>query len=403
MQTSRWKWYGPGVLAAALLLVGSPGWAAPPKVEEQVSCVLSGPRCDSPEALKSDLSCRLNQNPPVNPSQVSCYQAPIGSGSPTCGTWGPHMYPYKMPEAPLGLQCPVQDPEWQRKRILAAVDFIVRQQFNYCHHHVPTWLTPQTPKRMRVSGTASQRSAKDTSSMTCTSNRNTHGRQAPPGQPFPDEEVKWQGFDCSDFTTFLYSVALGLPLDQLSSQIDMQACEKGMAGVLLDINANSFAAYQKELLPGDLLYIMGNAQGGQGKAPDTEITHVVVWTGLTYGQLSNHPDRDILLGADFMRYNQGKPPPDDTPMIADSHYAGPAFRPFLGWYRQSLSHVRRIIGHSSVSRGERLPTNIPVLSVLSTPPAKDPAPASCNPVFTRVKGGATCKRPETFITSCGGK
>jgi len=233
--------------------------------------------------------------------------------------------------------------------------------------------------------------------------RHIDGRQASPGQSFPDDQVKWQGFDCSDFTTFLYGFALGVPLDQLSSQIDMQACEKGMAGVLLDINANNFDAHQKDLLPGDLLYIMGNAQGGQGKAPDTEITHVVVWTGMTYGQISSNPDRLLLLGADFERYNQGKPPPDDTPMIADSHYAGPAYRPFLGWYRQSVSHVRRIIGHYPGSNSESLPAGTSALSVLFTPPGKSAASASCAPAFTKVKGGAICKRPETFITACGGK
>lgn len=31
-------------------------------------------------------------------------------------------------------------------------------------------------------------------------------------------------------------------------------------------------------------------------------------------------------------------------MIIDSHYAGPAYRPFLGWYAERLSHVRRIVG-----------------------------------------------------------
>ncbi|SEU35168.1 hypothetical protein SAMN05443639_12011 [Stigmatella erecta] len=377
MKASHWKRYGQGVLAAALL-VSARGGAEPPKGNAQVSCAISGPQCDSPEALKSDLSCRLNQSSSVNPSQG--------------GTWGPSMYPYQVPEVAPGTQCPVREPGWQRQRILAAVDFIVRQQFNYCHHHVPTWLPPANPQQM-----------KDTSPTTCTANRNTGGTQAPPGQPFPEDQVKQQGFDCSNFTTFLYSFALGVPLDQLPSQIDLQACEKGMAGVLLDINANTFAAHQKDLLPGDLLYIMGNAQGGQGKAPNTNITHVVVWTGMTYGQIASNPEPTLLLGADFERYNQGKPPPDDTPMIADSHYAGPAYRPFLGWYRQSLSHVRRIIGHNPDSNSESLPAGIPTLSVLSTSPGKSPTTASCAPVFTKVKGGATCKRPETFITGCGGK
>ncbi|PNW89157.1 hypothetical protein CF640_37365 [Burkholderia pseudomallei] len=31
-------------------------------------------------------------------------------------------------------------------------------------------------------------------------------------------------------------------------------------------------------------------------------------------------------------------------MIIDSHYAGPGYRPVAGWYRRSLSNVRRIVG-----------------------------------------------------------
>ncbi|WPB76628.1 NlpC/P60 family protein [Archangium violaceum] len=304
------------------------------------------------------------------------------------------MYQYPEPLASPGTSCPIDDPDWQRKRILAAADDIVLQKYNYCHHHVPTWIPPNTP-RMRVSGQDSQRSAKDTSPMTCTSRRNIKGLQAAPDQPmFKDSDVKWQGFDCSDFTTYLYDFSLGVKLEHLSSQIDQQACEATTAGILLDINANNVKTFQEALLPGDLLYIMAGASSGH-----TEISHVVVWTGQTYGQISQRANAKTILGADFQSYGEVS---TDTPMIVDSHYAGAAYRPFLGWYMQSLSHVRRIIGHYPGSKQESPPPGVPQLSVqqcesTGTCTAQD----SCAPVFQRAqKGGGTCKRPANFLTDC---
>lgn len=45
---------------------------------------------------------------------------------------------------------------------------------------------------------------------------------------------------------------------------------------------------------------------------------------------------------------------EGTWVIADSHYAGPAYRPFLGWYRAKLSHVRRIINRNNVPKEDMI-------------------------------------------------
>jgi hypothetical protein len=41
-------------------------------------------------------------------------------------------------------------------------------------------------------------------------------------------------------------------------------------------------------------------------------------------------------------------------MIIDSHYAGPAYRPFDGWYKAKLSNVRRIIAADAARRDPTL-------------------------------------------------
>jgi hypothetical protein len=175
-------------------------------------------------------------------------------------------------------------------------------------------------------------------------------------------QIQFQGVDCSDFTSWVYNFTGLSPQGQpLKTAIGAQACDqriiKGVQqndGVLLDINHNNFKQYQSLLQPGDLLYIMA---GSKSSTP-TKISHVVVWTGMTWGDIDNNTAYYIeqdgktfgaagdRVGGDFLSYGTVS---STTPLIVDSHFAGPAYRPFLGWYAKNLSHVRRIINADAVA------------------------------------------------------
>lgn len=83
----------------------------------------------------SDLAARFNTTPQwVEPI---CY----------ADTWGP--YALVWPSTSIPSTC--NRTQWFTNRVLAAIDMIVNEDFNYCHHHAPTWLPPDTAT-MRVLG-----------------------------------------------------------------------------------------------------------------------------------------------------------------------------------------------------------------------------------------------------------
>nr|WP_251031632.1 hypothetical protein [Paraburkholderia strydomiana] len=45
-------------------------------------------------------------------------------------------------------------------------------------------------------------------------------------------------------------------------------------------------------------------------------------------------------------------------MIIDSHYTGRAYRPFVGWYAERLSHVRRIVGADAAATDPHLADHV---------------------------------------------
>lgn len=353
------------VLTLSLLLSGSSRGAAP-AVPPRCTLKVSSPQeCTSPAALSGDFDCRYTAKSPFDPP--TC-----GNGSKGCGSWGPHPIQHP-PPAFSGTPC--GDADWQRQRLLAAVDYLVLKQLNYCHHHDPRWMPPS---HFQITG------QDKAGPLTCTSSRSSTGAQARPKQAFPDSQVQWLGVDCSNFTSFLYNFSLGLP--RMTGAIREQSCGEG-PGVLLDVNAFNFDTMKQYLLPGDLLYILAQSNpNSTGQA--RRISHVVVWTGRKLSDLDTliqdgKSDASIYKGGDFESYG----PLEDatTPLIVDSHYAGPAYRPFIGWYRQSLSHVRRIIG------ADQVPAALPRLNVLrertSADDDADAAPRSCQ--ATQTASGAT--------------
>ncbi|HEX7664213.1 MAG TPA: hypothetical protein VF407_06885, partial [Polyangiaceae bacterium] len=116
---------------------------------------------------------------------------------------------------------------------------------------------------------------------------------------------------------------------------------------------------QSELRPGDMLYVRSKSDNG------INVAHVITWTGLKWSDLQKSPEAAMYdpanvgqpgsrLGGDFESY--GFKPGDGTDpyMIVDSHYAGPAYRPFVGWYPGWLSNVRRVIDAASVASNPKL-------------------------------------------------
>ena len=316
---------------------------------EDTYCLDIIPDCTDP---RKDFACR-DQLEPCDECPSSC------DNCATKGTWGPHQTKtnFKAPTVPTGC-----DPiSWKQSRLLASLNFWIDKAFNYCHHHIPDWLPPddtlEANPKFRVTNL-------NNSGMTCTPNRYLDGSQhnnktlgsCDKNQPncvnadIP-AQIQFQGLDCSDFTSWVYNFT-GLSGEgrPLQTDIDAQACDQQENdGVLLDINRRNFNTYKKLLRPGDLLYIMA---GQNSLKPSTKMVHVVVWTGKKWSDIQTDPayykEQDgktfgqagDRVGGDFLSYGKVSP---DTPLIVDSHFAGPAYRPFLGWYVKNLSHVRRII------------------------------------------------------------
>ncbi len=309
----------------------------------------------------------------------------------TPSSWGPLAGQYGAIQAPAGC---ADSGTFQRELVIAVENYWVDQNINYCHHHIPGWLpfddSSEADPKYRNSSKGSTSGGKTDPAqkygMTCTAQRSgidgsqvvqrkgeTNAAALEPAQ------IQWHGVDCSDFTAWVYNFA-GLTTDnrEVETGITTQACMTPAGatttpkwagvkqmGVLLDINHGNFDATSKLLLPGDLLYITQAPKKVNGvTVPETAtstiaLSHVVTWTGKTWSQLRNGPDGwrydpahigepGSRLGGD-LAYILNDDDVEaalkrlDPYMIIDSHYAGPAYRPFYGWYRGSVSNARRII------------------------------------------------------------
>ena len=110
--------------------------------------------------------------------------------------------------------------------------------------------------------------------------------------PAYDPPGEGPGLDCSNFTSWVYNYGLGL---RFTSAISAQADGRKAPGRRL--------APDEPWAVGDLLFITSR--------DGSRVSHVAVWLG--DGQL------------------------------IDSHKTGVAVRRYAGWYRDCLSHVRRLI------------------------------------------------------------
>ena len=181
--------------------------------------------------------------------------------------------------------------DFKRQRVLATA--IRYEGYAYQHHHLPDWNPPAD---------------------------------------WPWKEVAHfgnsKGVDCSNFTSFVYNLSLGIKItsdcvDQ-SNQAEYKTKTTTLQFQRLEKPAE-FADCQKTFRTGDLLFIK-NSTG--------DVSHVVLWVG------------DIGVS------------PNNTPLVLDSTGSGHRdsngnkipdgvhLRPFTksSWYWNSLSHGHRIVG-----------------------------------------------------------
>ena len=207
------------------------------------------------------------------------------------GYWGPAMKHFN---APAGLA--KKSPQWSRERVIATGLRYVG--YSYQHHHVPDWEPPTDWPR-------------------------------DPEQKTP----VGKGVDCSNFTGFVYNLALGiLPSTGIKQQSEMTEAQGPGAGRKVAVKRielpERYEDYPRVLLTGDLLFV---------KSTKGNVSHVVLWVG-----------------------GMGEAP-DGMPLILDSTGSGASdsngqtipdgvqLRPFkrTTWYFTQASHVLRIIPEDS--------------------------------------------------------
>jgi len=298
---------------------------------------------------------------------------------PNCG-WGSwaRQYPPANSTVPtLPLQCSTA--RWARKRFLAAATYFIGEDYNYCHHHT-VWWDPMTDEEglLRVPSI-------------CGGNFNYNPGGVPivpegggcspsflldnstaRSQALLSKSHTFMGTDCSSYSSLIYNFAFGAYFNPATG---IQACGPttgpnsygGAPGTTrAGVRWNSTDLFQ----PGDLLYI--TPRGLAGAIGDTVagITHVIMWTRQlvdfdnpngTFGVntlLQNLPADNVgcsqrsMAQADiqWMR-SKGMP----VYVITDSHWNGPNYRPYAGWYIRGFSHVRRVIYPASLGKQTSLP------------------------------------------------
>jgi cell wall-associated NlpC family hydrolase len=204
------------------------------------------------------------------------------------GVWGPTSQPYS---APPGIE--QKGADWKRQRIIAtALRF---QGYRYQHHHIPDWDPPA----------------------------DWPYKQSPLGR-------QSKGLDCSNFTSFVYNLALGLKFSggtqEQAEMTEVQGPGQNKTTKVEKIEEPSdHQSYEELLKSGDLLFIRGK--------PGGEITHVVLWVG-NIGKSKNDVPLIIDSTGEGRKDEDGNAIPD-----------GIQLRPFAAnsWYLRSAAHALRLI------------------------------------------------------------
>lgn len=256
----------------------------------------------------------------------------------TSSTWGPPIKVYEQAEYYSGCD----EVSFSTARVLNAIQTIINQNYNYCHHHAPTWLPPATKDSL---GKYIYRTLIDPNNIDSGTNNGACSKAYFSSNSISQAETYdagWHGIDCTHFSSLIYNLSFGA---YLATDIDEQSCDNSADST----SVSAFLPYtrdeQDKFQPGDLLFIAKDAT-----ASNFEISHVIVWTGYTIDGVKFKKE-DVLknIETDQQKYyssaidailNTGK----KVYIIADSHNMGPNYRPFVNWYYKAFSHARRIIG-----------------------------------------------------------
>lgn len=203
------------------------------------------------------------------------------------GAWGPVPRHYPIATAAEG-----RSAEWRRERAIAvALRFV---GYGYQHHHIPDW-------------------------------------DPPAGWPWKETCAgrNGKGFDCSNFTGFVYNQGFGVRMNtavgRQAERLEVEVGPEGRPHRLARVDLP--AAYEERLRAleaGDLLFIRGKPEG--------EVTHVVLWVGPIGRSASGLPLILDSHGSD-VKDDDGRPIP-----------CGVQLRPFRerSWYNRCASHAHRV-------------------------------------------------------------
>lgn len=202
------------------------------------------------------------------------------------GYWGPPAKHYNPPAGFAG-----KSADWMRERIIATG--LRFAGYGYQHHHIPDWEPPADwPKAEKIEKTG-------------------------------------KGLDCSNFTAFVYNLALGIkPTGDVQDQSVMTKVDGPGANRSIPVqrieSPGSAADWERVLKTGDLLFVK-NRSGN--------VSHVVLWVG-KIGQERDGTPLVLDSTGEGSRDEKGQPIPN-----------GVNLRPFNpnSWYANSASHALRII------------------------------------------------------------
>ncbi|RUR04455.1 hypothetical protein [Legionella sp. km772] len=287
-------------------------------------------------------------------------------------------------------QC-INDLDWQRKRIIAAADYWIKQKLNYCHHYLPTYSTPMEQRNALKGQGGYCSQAKDI--MPNSVYYKQQARWNYSGQANESinnwlNNTMWQGMDCSNYTSFLYNFAFGR---SFSSKVEWQAGQRkggsqknlspnqqqgnnvldnpSAAGRLVCVDntleishsCNGHGGYLSvidqqglkhkgmisasdlallQLHPGDLLFISAT---NQNSLNPSLVTHVAIWTGKQVGYGPNDIPPSQIAPNGLCPQESWMPHIGDW-VISDSHYQGADYRVLTPcFYLNNLWGVRRVI------------------------------------------------------------
>ncbi|MBL9085053.1 MAG: hypothetical protein JNK76_24830 [Planctomycetales bacterium] len=216
-------------------------------------------------------------------------------------SWGPPARHYPAP------QLPNRSADYLRQRVLAVA--LHYQGRGYQHHHLPDWDPPAGWPWKETAG----------------------GRNG-------------QGVDCSNFTAFVYNLALGFkPTGAVGDQSEMKTVPGPGPGASRPVERIELpadrSAWPALLRPADLIFIRGKEDG--------PVTHVVLWTG-EFGKFTDgsSPPQPLILDS------TGEGRTDDRGQaIPDGVYLRPAGP--TTWYARCASHALRIIPDDAPPAGKR--------------------------------------------------